>query len=353
MHQNLGYKITKEDKLVLKPIKSSQLQENIENEKELISNNSIIELEDNEDSNQNSKEMILPTPTSLARQRSLREKKATIIEDFGYIDKEKTPRSSKNPLSTEVYKKCEKIFAKLKRHQLASEFISNSKPDIPSLSPIEKTLRSYAYQSVYQFGMDVRKIWNYYFSNFGNTSEIFKKAFAFSNFFEMIFKEVDNFNEDKSDNQELNKKLERLTKEIKEIDRKNTQVLPLKKQESRGVINIMEKPMNMAEKNSLGNSIRMLTQEQLKGVISIVSENMDKQHSSKYFEFDIEILPTRVLRELEKYTKMCLKNKGASTPKSQISINKFSEQPEGIDKLALTHVLLLLIFNRIVRVMVM
>jgi len=268
---------------------------------------------------------------NLTHKRSLREKKATIIEDIGYIDKDKSARSSKNPISAEIFKKCEKIFAKLKRHALASDFMTSSKNDAPSLNQIEKLLRNYTYQSVYQFGMDVRKIWNYYFSNFSNNNDIYQKAFAFSNFFEMIFKEVDNNIDEKNDIHELNKKLEKLTKEIKEIDRKNTQqqILPLKKQESRGSINLMDKAMSMQEKNMLGNNIRLLTQEQLKGVINIVSDNIDMQNTNKYFEFDIETLPTRKLRELEKYTRSCLKTKGICTPKSAISIQKGFQENNG------------------------
>ena len=60
----------------------------------------------------------------------------------------------------------------------------------------------------------------------------------------------------------------------------------------------MDKAMSMQEKNALGNNIRSLTQEQLKGVINIVSDNVDLHQTNKYFEFDIEILPTRKLREL-------------------------------------------------------
>lgn len=294
--------------------------------------------DNNDNSNENAPMMNSPTNSQalkLLHKRSLREKKATIIEDIGYIDKDKSARSSKNPISSEIFKKCEKIFAKLKRHSLSSDFMASPKPEIPSLNQIEKSLRGYTYQSVYQFGMDVRKIWNYYFSNYPTNSDIYQKAFAFSNFFEMIFKEVDNNNDEKSDIVELNKKLEKLHKEIKDMDRKTSQQpIQFKKQESKGSINIMDKPMSMQEKNSLGNSIRMLTQEQLKGVINIVCENMDMQSTNKYFEFDIEILPTRKLRELEKYAKTCLKNKGIATPKSVVS-NVKSFFPDGNDKTGL------------------
>ena len=65
------------------------------------------------------------------------------------------------------------------------------------------------------------------------------------------------------------------------------------------------KPMTVEEKNQLGNNIRSLNKEQLKGIIRILSEN-NSVPKSKYFEFDIDKLSTKKLRELEKYVKECL-----------------------------------------------
>ena len=74
----------------------------------------------------------------------------------------------------------------------------------------------------------------------------------------------------------------------------------------------MDKPMTINEKNALGNNIRTLNPEQLKGIVNILSDSMVIDPKSKFFEFDIETLNTRKLRELEKYVKGCLKSKSTS-----------------------------------------
>jgi hypothetical protein len=71
-------------------------------------------------------------------------------------------------------------------------------------------------------------------------------------------------------------------------------------------MNPMEKPMSIQEKNNLGENIRKLTPDQLKGIIAILSDPNNVETNLKYFEFDIEALPIQKLRELEKYVKVCL-----------------------------------------------
>ena len=61
--------------------------------------------------------------------------------------------------------------------------------------------------------------------------------------------------------------------------------------------------------------------EQLKGIVTILSDSMSIEPKSKFFEFDIETLNTRKLRELEKYVKGCLKNKsigGYKLPENKV-----------------------------------
>ena len=64
--------------------------------------------------------------------------------------------------------------------------------------------------------------------------------------------------------------------------------------------------MSIEEKNSLGNAIRNLNKEQLKGIIKLLSDstlNKSQNGQNKYFEFDIDKLSCKKLRELEKYFK--------------------------------------------------
>ena len=78
----------------------------------------------------------------------------------------------------------------------------------------------------------------------------------------------------------------------------------------------MDKPMSMIEKNTLGANIRCLNADQLRGIIAILSDSSSVEQNLKYFEFDIENLPVRKLRELEKYVKNSLHivNKKTANP---------------------------------------
>ena len=247
--------------------------------------------------------------TNILSKRSAREKKPISFEDLGYIDKDKL-KGSKNPLLLETFKKCEKGLLKLKKHPLAEFYLNNPSQDGPSLNQIEKNLKAYNYQTIFQFSLDLRKIWNYYFSHFSGTPDVYQRTCKMSEFSEEVIKDLDSIPEDKTEIQELSKKLDKLTKEMKEIQGKGTTpgVIINKKYDKN--ISILDKPMTINEKNSLGNSIRSLNPEQLKGIVNILSDSMVIDPKSKFFEFDIETLNTRKLRELEKYVKGCLKNKG-------------------------------------------
>ena len=104
---------------------------------------------------------------------------------------------------------------------------------------------------------------------------------------------------------------------------------------SKSPLPIAEKPMTITEKNILGNKIRMLSQEQMKGIINILSDQCSIDNNSKFFEFDIDTLSTKKLRDLEKYVKKCLKgNSSTSVPitnsKPQVPQTQ-QKQPE-VDK---------------------
>lgn len=77
--------------------------------------------------------------------------------------------------------------------------------------------------------------------------------------------------------------------------------------------------MTINEKKTLGQNIRSLPPEYLRGVWDIVSEGMPSYQNREELEFDIDTLPTRVTRELEKYVKnkMALLNKGKKKGKGK------------------------------------
>jgi len=246
------------------------------------------------------------------KKRSLREKKPTVHEDLGYIEKDKL-KGAKNPLLVEIAKKCEKGLQKIKKNPLSDFYYHQVGNDIPSLSQIEKNVKNYMYNNIYQFGMDLRKLWTYYFSNFTHKPDIFQNTCAMSEYSEEVLKELNSATEEKSEINELTKKVDKLTKEVKDIrGNQPVQAVPFRKQE-KGV-SILDKPLTIQEKNLLGTNIRNLSAEQLKGIVNILSDSLVIDPKSRYFEFDIETLSTRKLRELEKYVKNCLKPKTQTRP---------------------------------------
>jgi hypothetical protein len=226
---------------------------------------------------------------------------------LGYIDKDKT-KGARNPLLVDVYKKCEKGLAKIKKHPFAEYFINPMTTDAPSLSQIEKNLKSYQYTTPYQFGLDIRRVLSYYFSQYAQNPDIYQKTLKLLEFSEDVLKEVESTQEDKSEIQELHKKVEKLTREMKDF--KSNPIPPTTTTTTRKPeknVSIYDKPMTIQEKNALGNNIRSLTQEQMKGIVNILSDSISIDPNKRFFEFDIDTLSNRKLRELERYVKQCMK----------------------------------------------
>ena len=216
-----------------------------------------------------------------------------------------------------IYKKCRKGLDKIKESKYANNYYQSNNPDVPCLANIEKKVNNYEYKSIYDFEMDVRRIWNYYFKLEQN-NEITSKM---SDDWEKICAELDNPNTEMS-MASVRKRTEQIQKELEEMKDNNltkeSVPAPVKKVNQNYEQN---KPMTVEEKNQLGNNIRSLNKEQLKGIIKILSEN-NPIPQSKYFEFDIDKLSTKKLRELEKYVKDCL----ASNNKNNKNIPSISTQ---------------------------
>ena len=238
-----------------------------------------------------------------------------------------------NPEIYKIYKKCKKGLEKIKESKYANKYYQSNNPDVPCLANIEKKVNNYEYKNIYDFEMDGRRIWNFYFKVEQN-NEITSKM---SDDWEKICADLDNPNNELSV-ASVRKRTEQLQKEFEEIKDNNLtkESLPAPVKKNNQQNNEQNKPMTVEEKNQLGNNIRSLNKEQLKGIIKILSEN-NPMPKSKYFEFDIDKLSTKKLRELEKYVKECLasNNKNNKTLTSnnnnthiQNSNNKIQNQKE-------------------------
>jgi hypothetical protein len=251
--------------------------------------------------------------SSIKNNKKLREKKpVNIIKE---LDNLSTGKKNVVNCNNETNRKCEKVLNRLKKHPLCGYFFNNSNEQF-SLSGIEKKIKNNLYSSSFQFGMEIRSIWNYHFQNSTINSDIYQKTFTLSNFFEEIFKDIENCADEKKEINEEQKKPDKLDQVNNTINKISAPPIPIKKEPS---LSVTDKPMTTLEKTRLGNNIKNLKPELARGIINLLSDSNKVETNSKYFEFDIETLPTKKLREIEKYVKNCLKPKTtvSHTPNQQ------------------------------------
>lgn len=250
--------------------------------------------------------------------RSAREKKPNLKDDLGYVENK---IKCKDPKLIEISRRCEKIIQKLKKNQDYDLFTASISNETSSLIEIEKKIRNFVYSSIHSFSIEVRKVWSHHFSKTTNP-DMYKKIFEISQQFESILGEVEQAPAESLES--ITKKLQKLESQISLNEKakisnfNSTQFLS--KTQSKSNTNLSEKPMTLNEKNELGKNIRKLSDDQKKNIINILSDQCSLDKSSKFFEFDIEKLSTKKLRELEKYVKKCLKSKSKS--EKEDSINK-------------------------------
>ena len=225
------------------------------------------------------------------------------------------------PEKYKIIKQCKGGFEKIKESKYFSKYYISSDPNIPCLSVIEKKLSNYEYSSLYEFEMDVRNIWNYYF-NLNPNDDIAKKM---SEDWEKICTDLENPNSNMSVT-DIKKRTDNIKKDLEKIKDHREDNIPAP-QKKTGANSDHNKPMTVEEKNQLGNDIRSLNKEQLKGIIRILKES-DSYPKTKYFEFDIDQLPNKKLRELEKYVKECINlNNKNNKQHNQNMINNTNKIP--------------------------
>lgn len=215
-----------------------------------------------------------------------------------------------NSAHSEAYRKIMSILQRVKRHPFAGPFLQpvdlNLVPDYADvihepmdLSTVEHKLSSGKYSSAYEFSADIRKIWSNAFQYNAQDTELYRITVTLSAFFEGLFKGCENLMlTDRNDAIEgLYKQVEALKKEIKEI--KGTKTAP------RQTVAV-DRPMTLQEKKALGQNIRALQPQHLRGLISIIKDSLPKDIQGTELEFDIDTLSPKVCRELERYVRNCL-----------------------------------------------
>jgi len=293
----------------------------------------------NQNSSLSEKNSNFSQPSQNTANRSLRQKNSKINYEKKFAEMESSPITSsmKNlKSSNEGLRKAFKIVMILKKNTNGEPFlrpvdpIALNIPDYPSiikepmdLGTVEKNLLNGFYKTHMEFASDVRKIWNNSFIYNAKGTMVYHMTCEMSNLFEKLYKDMDK--KPSHDNiNELQKKIDQLSKELNTLystglqkqtskqssSLKNHNNYPYNANSDKGKasnhIN-MDKPMTLNEKKNLGQNIRKLPPEYLRGVWEIVCEGTNLAQDKEELEFDIETLSIRKVRELERYVKSKLK----------------------------------------------
>lgn len=161
------------------------------------------------------------------------------------------------------------------------------------LSTVEKKLKGHEYSTFSEFDSDVRKIWNNALNYNPPQSQIHGMTQDIKGYYFRLANE-DQENEKYS---KMQKRTLTMEKKMNGLQSKGGSRHG-KSSSYRG--QAVEHPLTYQEKKNLSTMIRSLETEHLLGVWEIVSEGND-QIKDNEIEFDIETLPVRKARELEKY----------------------------------------------------
>lgn len=191
-----------------------------------------------------------------------------------------------------------------------------------TLKIVENKLESGEYLSAYHFARDIRKIISNAFLINATDPESFLQVFEFSTLFESLFKGHKDLFLTENAMQNLQSKIENLSQNIKDLQQKTPQAKLVK-----------EKKMTPVEKKQLCQSIRKLDPKYFNGMLKIIKTCMNPQGNN--LEFDIEKLPEKVCRELEKYIKQCLqvkpqRKKGPEVLKTELVMEDLAKPEQEI-----------------------
>ena len=234
----------------------------------------------------------------------LRERKPIIKED---LNKESEIKISLIP----KFQKCIEI---IKSNPLSNFYYKSVNPITPCLLDIENNIIENKYSTPYDFFMDLRKIFLFYYQKFPNNLEIRQRTFTMLELCENLCKNFENIILDYNYriNYEPNQYNRNFNYYSNDYRINNGNINQIQFQNN---FNVYNNNMSIEEKNALGNAIRNLNKEQLKGIIKLLSDSKISQSQSghtKFFEFDIDKLPLKKLRELEKYVKDCTKQQSSN-----------------------------------------
>ena len=231
--------------------------------------------------------------------------------------------------------------------KLFNEFKSSSPlyKEYPQFNYIEKNLKNNLYSSLNELVNDIRNSFSQIFFS-SLDSDKYNKIYIFCESFEKIYKEYDNklfLKESKNLHDIINK----LKKELRQTEiyknssniniinnnniyynnsnyiYNNKNRFKLHFNDSDGSENASEMPAKKY-KLAITNKINKLSNDQKRGIRSIISENclLEKNSESNVMKVDVNKMPFNQLKKLEKYVNKCIKdnNKNNNNFNSNLSL---------------------------------
>ena len=203
--------------------------------------------------------------------------------------------------------------------------------EYPQFNYVEKNLKNNLYASLNELVNEIRNTFSQiFFSSFD--SEKYNKAYSLCESFEKIYKEYDNkifLKQSKNLHDIINK----LKRELRQTEMyKSSSNLSLfannsiyyhssdniynNKNKFKLHLNDSEKSENFSEmptqkyKTAISNKINKLSNEQKRGILSIISDNclLEQNPESNFMKVDVNKMPFRKLKQLEKYVNKCIKD---------------------------------------------
>ena len=249
-------------------------------------------------------------------------------KNLGRKTKRKNEKKTKGTINTNKLKsgKNKLLFKVFNEFKLSSPLYK----EYPQFNFIEKNLKNNLYSSLNELVNEIRNTFSHIFFS-SNDSDKYNKIYNLCESFEKIYKEYDNklfLKESKNLHDIINK----LKKELRQTEiiknSSNINIIANNKLYYNNSDNIYNKNKfninindsdgseNLSDisakkyKTAITNKINKLSNEQKRGIRSIISDNclLEQNSESNVMKVDVNKMPFKQLKQLEKYVNKCIKD---------------------------------------------
>lgn len=250
------------------------------------------------------------------------------IKNLGRKTKRKNEKNCKSGININKIKngKNKLLFKVFNEFKLSSPLYK----EYPQFNFIEKNLKNNLYSSLNELVNEIRNTFSHIFFS-SNDSDKYNKIYNLCESFEKIYKEYDNklfLKESKNLHDIINK----LKKELRQTEiiknSSNINIIANNKLYYNNSDNIYNKNKfninindsdgseNLSDisakkyKTAITNKINKLSNEQKRGIRSIISDNclLEQNSESNVMKVDVNKMPFKQLKQLEKYVNKCIKD---------------------------------------------